>query len=280
MSISRLLTILSLGLLLALAGCGGDDDSGGGGDAGGGGAESDPSAAYAQAVEGLDTLRSGKLDARLDFVLRLGVEQTITVAERATFADGGGTTLPKFDLTINVEQSSGEPQETSAINTGDTVYIKAQGAADYQDRGSEAAEAMRSTYRREQEALDPGRIPLLSLTPSDWAKSPRVEGADNADGVAVRRIVADLDVPAFLRDLETGKESEIGMGVTLGQDARRLLEPGTEVQTASLVALVGEDDGRLRRLTANLDSKVGGGVKVDFDVQMGELDQPQQIAAP
>ena len=279
MTASRLLTSLLLVLLLALAGCGGDDgDSGGGSESGGGG--DDPAAVYADAVRKLDTLESGRLDAKLDTLLRLGGDQTINVAEKGTFDEGGGTKLPKFDIAIDVEQTGGEPQSTSAIHTGDEFYVRAQGSERYEAQGAKAAEELAKTYEREQGALEEGRIPLLSLTPADWAKSPKLEGTESADGVTVQRVVADLDVPAFLKDLETGKNSDIGMGVTLTENARELLEPGADVESAELVALIGEEDGQLRRLTANVDGKVAGGVKVDFDVQLTGLGEPQEISAP
>ena len=275
MTARRLLPTLLLVLLLTVAGCGGDDSESGSES----GSGDDPTKLYADAVRELDSLKSGAIDAQLDTLLRLN-DQTINVSEKGVFADGGGTTLPKFDIEIDVEQTGGEPQSTSAVHTGDDFYVRANGEQKYEAQGAEAAEALSSTYEREQGELGAGRIPLLSLTPSDWAKSPKLEGTETFDGVSVQRVVADVDVPAFLKDLETGKESDIGMGVTLTEDARELLEPGADVKAARLVALIGEEDGRLRRLTANVDGDVGGGVKVDFDVQLTGLDEPQEISAP
>ena len=88
-----------------------------------------------------------------------------------------------------------------------------------------------------------------------------------------------FDVPAFLKDLETGKNNDIGMGVTLTQGARKLLEPDAKFDTKKLVALV-DGDGYIRRLTANVDSPEAGGVTVDFDVTMEGLDEAQEISAP
>ena len=48
-------------------------------------------------------------------------------------------------------------------------------------------------------------------------------------------------------------------------------------RTGTFLRLV---NGLLRRLTANVDGNVGGGVQVDFDVQLSELDEPQEISAP
>jgi hypothetical protein len=225
-------------------------------------------------------LESGKLDAQLETILGMGTEQRIFISEKASFADGGEAKLPKFALVINVEQTGGDPQETLAVNTGENFYAKSQGAKEYEEQGAQAVDALESTYKREQEALEDGRIPLLALTPSDWAKDPKVEGTEEVDGVTVQKVVADLDVPAFLKDLETGKENSVGMGVTLTQNARKLLEPDADITSSSLVALIGEEDGQLRRLTAKVDGNVGGSVKVDFDVQMSELGEPQEIKAP
>ncbi|HEX8121854.1 MAG TPA: hypothetical protein VF549_11375 [Solirubrobacteraceae bacterium] len=271
MNVTRMLTTLAVALPLALAGCGDDSDSGGGGG-------QDGKALYSGAVNKLDTLKSGKLDANLVTVLRAN-DQKLTVSEKAAFAEAGGTKLPQFDIDIHVEDPNGKPQDTSAINDGKDFYVKQQGASEFEAQGAQALDAVTSTYKREQTALGSGRVPLLSLTPGDWAKSPKVDGTETVGGDELKKITADLDVPKFLKDLETGKESDVGLGVTLTQDARKLLEPGADVKTATLVALV-DDDGRLRRLTAKVDGNVGGGVNVDFDLQMSELDAPQEIAAP
>ncbi len=276
MTPSRLLPTLLVLLLLVLAGCGGDDESGSGNE----GSGEDAGAVYSDAIRQLDQLKSGKLDAKLDTVLKLGNEQTISVAEKATFTGEGGTALPEFELQINVEQSGGAPQDTAAVNTGDDFFVRQNGETEFKSQGAQAIDALKTTYKREQEELEPGRLPLLSLTPSDWAKSPKIDGTTEFEGVTVQRIVADVDVPKFLKDLETGKNSDIGMGVELTQGARELLEPGAKVSKAELVALVGEEDGKLRRLTAEVDGDVAGGVNVDFDVRLSELDEPQEITAP
>ena len=265
-------------LVLALAGCGGD----------GGGEiasttpedEQDGRAMYEKAVKELDVIKSGKLDARLETILRLGGDKRLFVSEKATFADGGGTTLPKFDLEIGVEQPDAPDQQTRAINTGDDFLAQQQGQTEYQSQGAQAVKQLESTYAQEQKALGAGRIPLLALTPGDWALAPRVKGTGEFQGEPVRRLESDLDVPKFLKDLETGKESSIGMGVTLTQNARELLKPGAKVKTADLIAFIGEEDGRLRRLVARVDGEAGGGVKVDFDLRMSGLDEAQTIQAP
>ena len=281
MNLSRLFSAMALILVLALASCGGDDSSESGGGGGGESAEAaNGDEVYAKAMEGLDELESGKLDAELTTILRLGNEQRLFVAEKATFADGGAAKLPKFDLVINVEQTGGEEQETRAVNTGEDFLAMQQGSDSFESQGAQALDALEQTYKQEQDKLEQGRIPLLALTPADWLKSGKVEGTESVDGVTVQKVTGDLDVPAFLKDLETGKNSSIGMGVTLTQNARELLEPDADIKSKSIVALIGEEDGLLRRLTAKVDGNVGGGVSVDFDVQMAELNEEQTIEAP
>ena len=273
------LAVLPVLLLLALAGCGGGEDSEG---SGGGAAppKDDAAAMYDKAVKELDVIKSGRVSANLGTVLRFGQTQEIKLAEKVYFTGEGGTALPKFQIGIDVVQANGEKQTTEVVNTGDRLYSRPTGSDTFQNQGEEAVAAMASTYRSEQQGLEEGRIPLLALTPADWAKKPRVDGTAQADGVQVKRVVADLDVPAFLRDLEDAKGKNIGFGVSLSDDARKLLEPGAKVDKQELVALVGEDDGRLRRLTAKVDGDVGGQVIVDLDVKLTQIDKPQEISAP
>ena len=279
MTLRHLLSTLPVVLLLALAGCGGGDDDGGGGSSGGGG-DDDAAALYDKAVKELDEIKSGHIDAHVDTTLNFDTSQAVKVREKARFAGEGGTALPRFTILIDVEQTDGAPQRVRLINTGETTYNQPNGAKEFTEQGASAVDALTETYKREQEALPPGRIPLLALTPSDWAKDPKIEGKETADGVPVQRVVAKLDVPAFLKDLETAKDQDIGMGVSLGQNARKLLEPGADVKTAKLVALIGEEDGRLRKLSADLVGDVGGEVVVDFDTVMDGLDEAQEIEPP
>ncbi len=269
----RILALPLLLLALALASCGGGDDEGGGGQA-----AKDGEKAYAEAVRGLDSVRSGAFDAHVETVLAGG--QRIDVRERGRFAEGGGLTLPRFSILITVEQSDGAPQRTAAINTREDFFVKQNGAARFVSQGAPAVKALEQTYRREQQDLGEGRLPLLALAPGDWAKKPRVEGTETVDGVQVQRVVADLDVPTFLRDLEKAKDADIGMGVTLNDAARGALEPKAKMRKAELVALVGEEDKRLHRLRATMDADVAGGVQVDFEVELTGLDEPQEIGPP
>ena len=71
--------------------------------------------------------------------------------------------------------------------------------------------------------------------------------------------------------LETGRAVDQGW---------RVRKDGSRFWADVVITPIFEDDGRLRRLTANVDGNVGGGVKVDFDVQLSELDEPQEIKAP
>ena len=280
MSFRHLPALLLVLPLLALAGCGGGEDSEGSGGSAGAEQKDDAAAVYEKAVKQLDVIKSGRVSANLGTVLRFGETQEIKLAEKVYFTGEGGLALPKFQIGIDVVQANGEKQTTEVVNTGDTLYTRPQGSDAFQNQGEEAVAAMASTYRSEQQGLEEGRIPMLALTPSDWAKKPRVDGKAQADGVAVQRVVADLDVPAFLRDLEDAKGKNIGFGVSLSDAARKLLEPDAKVDKQELVALVGEDDGRLRRLTAMVDGDVGGQVIVDFDVKLTQIDKPQGITAP
>jgi hypothetical protein len=265
------LALLLVSLALSACGGGGDDEKKSSGDAGG-------AKAYADAVRALDDVRSGAFEAQVEAELAGG--QRLQVQERGRFEGGGGLTLPQFSLLFITEQSSGPGERSAAINTGEDFYVKQNGAPRFVAQGAESVKQLEQTFRREQQDLGEGRLPLLALAPGDWAKEPKVEGTETVDGVPAQRIVAKLDVPRFLRDLETGKNADIGMGVSLTAAARQVMEPGAKMRKAELVALIGQEDKRLHRLTASMDAEAAGGVRVDFEVSLRELDEPQEIAAP
>lgn len=267
---------LALALLLvslALSACGGGDDKEDKPSGGEGAAK-----AYADAIRSLDDVRSGRFEAHVEAELAGG--QRLDVQERGRFDGGGGLDLPRFSLLFVTEQSSGAGERSAAINTGEDFFVKQNGAPRFVAQGADAVKALADTFRREQQELGEGRLPLLALGPADWAKEPKVEGSETVDGVPARRIVAKLDVPTFLRDLERAKNADIGMGLSLTAAARQVMEPGAKMRKAELVALVGEQDKRLHRLSATMDAEAAGGVKVEFEVVLRELDEPQEIAAP
>lgn len=255
------------------AGCGGDGAPGPGGTAPG----RDAGALYADAARKLDTLRSGTLDARVSLDIGRSADVMLALREQATFDGARGLRLPEAEVEVQVREQ-GRRQDVAIVTTGEGVFVR-RGQTPFRAQGADALEQLRDGYRSEQRSLGSGRIPLLALTPGDWARSPRIEGSGEVDGASARRLVARLNVPTFLADLEVAHKADTGFGVELTGAARRLLEPGAAVRTAGLVALI-DDDGRLRRLTATLVGGDRAPVRLDLDIRIGEPGEPQDIEAP
>lgn len=296
-----------LSVTLLVSACGGDDSSGNGPSGGGGGdsgGASDAGEVAKQAVERLDSVRSGRIDASVRAVIAFGIKQRLVITEKGPFANARGTELPNYALEFSVVQGGalgatsnpGTPQTSSVVFDGSALYVRPQGTSSYVKRPPSAVGLNRSTYTKEQTALGAGRVPLLALTPGDWVTDARFAGEATADGEPARRIVGTLDLKNFLADLKQAKANEFGLGITLTGNATELEQGGgnAKVATKTIELLVGKTDGRLRRLRARLDANVSnlpddaskglkdtvGGVKVALDIELTGLDEPQSITAP
>src|SRR4051794_16698768 len=109
-------TCLAVAVTLALAGCGGSSGSDKSSQA------KPAGSAYARAVSGLDTLRGGRLNARLVLSLKGGGTDRLVESERAVFGALDGVTLPPFIAVVAAQSASGGSQRAEVIHTGRAFY--------------------------------------------------------------------------------------------------------------------------------------------------------------
>lgn len=96
---------------------------------------------------------------------------------------------------------------------------------------------------------EPGRGGLPRLAVDEWARNPRLASTAPEDGVAVRRVVAEVDAAEALQDVvelaaAVGADPQEAPRLE-GDDADRLR---ALVRSSRLEVLVGRDDDVLRRL--------------------------------
>lgn len=286
-------------LAALVAGCGGQSGDGGQGGQGGQSPAPDANAALREAILALDDVGSGRFAAELQAKLSIGVQQQITLTEEGAFAGLRGTEPPRYDIELSVTEASalggGEPQqtrseETAVVFTGDALFIRPPGEEAFQRGGGRVAARNGEVYTSETQALEPGRLPLLALTPVDWYTDARFAGEAPGGG---RRIEATLELRPFLTDLEVGEDNQFGLGLTLTQDARRLLDASAQDVDEADVRAVVDGEGRLAELDVALDGNVVSGpgqsgeapgelgrVQVDLAWSLSEAGESQQIEPP
>jgi hypothetical protein len=132
-----------------------------------------------RAITGLDTLPGGRLRARLVLRFEGGGSQSVLGSqslleeERAVFGTLKGTTLPPFLTTVSATSPQSGSQRADVIHTGTAFYIRQGPGSAWKRVPASQLRQTRDDYATEIAALAPGRLPLLSLTPSDWAVAPK-----------------------------------------------------------------------------------------------------------
>jgi hypothetical protein len=123
-------------------------------------------------------------------------------------------------------------------------------------------------------------IALLGIDPRDWFKDVREEGTATIDGVATRRVTADVDTDKMVDDFfEIAARSPAASAPQLSADQRDELKSAFKNVRAEVYT--GQKDGILRRmaLTAEIKASDGSG-RFEFDMRVSDVNKRQRIAPP
>jgi hypothetical protein len=273
-----LLPALLVGALLA--GCGDDDDT-----------------AVTELLDKAFESPIGSADMKLDIQVELeGVEELqdpIEIRLTGPYDSTGDAEIPSVDWDITV-QAQNQSFNANLTSTGDRAFIGFQGT-DYEIDPNAVAELNKQVAAsREREG---GRdLGDFGVTARDWVTDASEEGDEDVAGVETTHVAGKLDVGRALDDLNTVVEQAGKLGGQVGQQAPpKLTEEQQEqieevVRDPSFDAYVGKDDGKLHRLSADVEfevpegsrEQVGGleGGRVSFSIEFANIGSAQPIEAP
>ena len=269
---------------LGLAACG---SSSGAGRA----ASSDPRTLLHQTFAASHAVKSGVLDLRLVLTPHgssiSSLASPLTLSLDGPFQTRGTGRTPESAFTIGFA-GIGRRGSFGIRTTARGAYVSLEGA-NYALPAADFAK-LSSTVKGGSSAKSPG-LSILGIDPEKWLSDPQVVGTQTVDGVVTEHLHAAVNVPAFVRSLDTllSKEgSALGHATQISPATARTIT--NTVRDPSVDVYTGKSDSTLRRLvvsatlpaTGTVSTRLGGltsaGVRLSFDYS--ELNRPQTIAAP
>jgi hypothetical protein len=232
------------------------------------------------------TFRSGKFD--LDFSVK-GVQgakvESSTAQLTGTVQSQGKTEVPKFDVRLSAADAAGK-YTVGAVSTGNGAYILDRDVA-YKVPEAIWSEVTGVRSKIASFAKPGGAAPAgllgLDVDASKWLTGVKDEGTETVAGVETQHVSASIDASRVMSDLSK-VASQTGTDVPLPAGFEKTV--AQVVKKADLDVYVGTKDRILRRVTLDVDlqlpAALGGGGKVllDADLQLSEVNEPQQIGAP
>jgi hypothetical protein len=286
----RLLLPLLVALLAAglLAGCGGGDD-GSGGD--GADSSTDVNQLLKDTFSGDKEVKSGKLDLALN--ADAGSSGSFAVKVSGPFESQGAGKLPKLDIDASLE-GGGQNVQAGVTSTGDKGFVSYAGT-DYEVPGAVFQQFKAGFEQSAKEAQDKGEdqsLSSLGIDPTKWLTNAKNEGEAEVGDTDTIKITGDVDVPKLLDDVNAALQKIRSLG---GSSASSLPEQLTEqdkkqaedaIKDLSVEIYTGKDDKILRRFVVAMtlevpnDSGSNESADVKFDLQLLDLNEGQDIAAP
>jgi hypothetical protein len=168
------------------------------------------------------------------------------------YVSGEGRQIPKFDWRMNAS-ALGFPVGGHVVSTGTKAYLTV-----YRNRYEVGASAVAAANDRIAQAP--------AIHPRSWFGRPEVEGQGHEGGEDCERISAPLRGEAVARDLEP-----LAAGLGLSES------PSV---SGSASACVGFDDRTLHELQVGAVLSGPTSAAIDFDVEISDVGEPQEISTP
>jgi len=239
----------------------------------------------------------GSADVKLDIEVELdGIDELqdpVELTLAGPYDSTGDAALPSvdWDITVGAQNQSFNAGLTS---TGDRAFVSFQGT-DYEIDPA-AVERLNSQIEASRKREGGRDLSDFGVTASDWVVDASDEGDEEVAGEDTTHVSGKLDVTRVLDDLNTVVEKAAGLGGQVGRQAPPKLTDEQKQQVEDVVddpsfdAYVGKDDGKLRRLSADLEfdvpedarDQVGGleGGRISFSIEFSNIGSAQPIKAP
>ena len=199
----------SLAAVLGLAACG--SDSGGSGE--------DATAVINETFSSKKDVNSGKLDMSVTANLEgtgaaAQLDEPVSIKLAGPFQSRGNDALPEVDLDLSVS-GGGQTFTAGALTTGDAAFISYQGT-DYRVPESQFQRYKRQIERdarRDKNRATTSTSRSSASTRATGSRTPRTKGPQDVGGAQTIHVSADVDVAAFVNDLDDllGRAASLGV---------------------------------------------------------------------
>ena len=266
--------------VLGLAACGGD----------GGGGDEDATAVINETFSSKKEVNSGKLDMGVTAKLEgtgaaAQLDEPVSIKLSGPFQSRGEDALPEVDLDLSVS-GGGQTFTAGALTTGDAAFISYQGT-DYRVPANQFQRYKRQIERdarRDKNKSNNFSFAQLGINPRDWIENPKNEGTQDVGGAKTIHVSADVNVAAFVNDLD----DLLGRAASLGVQNQQLPKELTQRQKDQIEEAIqevrfdlwtGEEDKILRRIEVEFGFDLPRDLQRDAQgVQRGTVEMALEIA--
>ena len=272
--------IAVIAAVLGLVACGSD----------GGGADENASQVIKDTFNGKKQVKSGKLDMNVTAKLEgsgaaAALNEPVTLKLAGPFQSRGNDALPEVDLDLSVS-GGGQTFTAGALTTGDAAFISYQGT-DYRVPEGQFQRYKRQIERdarRNKERDNSFDFARLGINPADWIENPKNEGTEEVGGAQTIHVSADVDVNAFVDDLDNvlGRAASLGvrnrqLPTNLSDRQKNQIEKA--IQDVRFDMWTGEDDKILRRVEVEFGFVLPKDLQQDAQgVERGNIKMALEIA--
>jgi hypothetical protein len=275
---------LSLGAVFLIAACGGD-----------GGGDEDPQEVLQASQDTDQSVESGNLSLSMDVTAGGDQEGSFELNASGPFQGGGGK-FPQFDIAGDFS-AEGDGQSFSAdgalISTGTAAYLEYQDTAyelpqqafdQFASLVAAAQEQQQAGGEECQQALEEQGLGTSSLF-SDLSN----EGTEDIEGAETIHITGGLDFSKVSEFIQAGADtpacsSSLGQQfdqAQIDQVEQQLQQAGEFLKDFELGLYVGKDDDLIHGFDASFGVDAQGQeIDFDFEARIGDVNQPQTVAAP
>lgn len=266
--------------VLGLAACGGAA----------GGSDQNATTVINDTFSGKKEVKSGKLDMNVTAKLEgtgaaAQLDEPVSIKLAGPFQSRGEDALPEVDLDLSVS-GGGQTFTAGALTTGQAAFISYQGT-DYrvpEKQFQRYKRQLEQDARRDKNRSNNFSFAQLGINPRDWIENPKNEGTQDVGGAKTIHVSADVDVTAFVDDLD----DLLGRAASLGVQNQQLPEELTKRQKDQIEEAIqdvrfdlwtGEEDKILRRIEVEFGFDVPKDLQGDTQgVQRGTVEMALEIA--
>ena len=227
-----------------------------------------PSTVISETFSGKKEVNSGKLNMNVTANIEgtgaaAALNEPVSLKLAGPFQSRGNDALPEVDLDLSVS-GGGQTFTAGALTTGDEASSATRAPTTRCPTTSSGATSARSSATRAATRSSSNSFDFaqLGINPRDWIKDPKNEGTEEVGGAETIHISADVDVAAFVDDLDDvlGRAASLGVAepaapAASSPDSRRS-RSRRRSRTCSFDMWTGKDDKILRRIEVEFGFKL------------------------